>query len=431
MVRNLSVFLLLLWFVTSPAASWAAEEETRNEIDSVLAKNEITLSDLFRLAELTNPTLAAAESGVQAKAGQAQQAGLYPNPTIGFEVEEVSTNDPGDRKDKLSIVQPLILSGRRGAAVDAARAEQAAAGYEFKSARREVFRRIHVLWAEQLYFREAAGAFDELLSVANHTLEIARIRFEARAAPESQVDKALLEVYELEVAQRQLVQEQVVGAAELRALFWGVDVPFDRLVDTLDQSGFPKNENLGPGALEGHPAFQAAQRELEAAEASLREAKASRFPDIGIYLAYGRNRSIDEGFVEAGVSLPLPIFNRNQGRVAESQFQIAQAQSRGRIVNNHLVATLTAANQRYLTAADQLDATRERMLPAAQRGLSQAQEGYRVGHLPFLELIDAQRTLSTVLLRTLELQFEIVVAEANLMSLVGASPYGENEANHE
>ena len=266
--------------------------------------------------------------------GLAQQAGLYPNPTIGFEVDELYTDDPSDRKDKLSLVQPLILGGRRGAAVDAARAEQEAAGYAFAGARREIFRRIHTLCADQFYFREASAAFDDLLQVANHTLEIAQIRFEARAAPESQVTKALLEVYEMEIAQRQALQEQKAGLAELLSLFWGVEVPFDRLAGEAESGSNSPGEIPSPGAMDGHPAFLSAQLEIDAAEAVLREAKAARIPDLDIYVAYGRNRFIDEGFVEAGIALPLPVFNRNQGRVAESQSEIAQAQDRARMVSS-------------------------------------------------------------------------------------------------
>lgn len=429
MARKLLVFLPLLLFATAPAvpareaAGAGAEEETR----SILGKQEITLADLFRLAELANPTLAAARNGVQAGIGRAEQAGLYPNPTLEIGVEELSTIDADDRKEKVSFVQPLILGGRRGAAVAAARAEQETAAHAFHGVRRDLFRRVHTRWAEQLYFREANAAFSELLRVANHTLGIAQTRFDARAAPESQVTKALLEVYELEVAQQQLGQEQARGSAELSSLLGGARIPFDRLVGALDPDSISTSELLRSTALDDHPALQAAQRDIEAAEASLREAKAARIPDLGLFVAYGRYRAIDEGFVEAGLTVPLPIFNRNQGRVAETQSLAAQAQDRARIVHNDLEAALEVARQRYLIARDRLRAAVDRIVPAADRGLTQAEEGYRVGNSPFLELIDAQRTLANVRLRTLELTKDIIVAEAELMSLLGAGPYGEEE----
>ena len=433
MVRRLSVLLLLVSLATAPdtEASAAQADPAGAEVQSILAQDELTLADFFRLAKLTNPTLMAAENGVQAMAGRARQAGHYPNPTFGFEVEELSVDNSADRKDKVSLVQPLVLGGRRGAAAEVAQAELEVATAARASVEREVFRRIHTLCFEQLYFRQSQSVFDELLVVANRTLEIVQIRFDARAAPESQVTKALLEVYDLEFAQRQMQQAQVAGAAELASLFWGVEVPLHRLTGTLDGDTGLVGEALGSEVLNEHPAFQAALQNIAAADASLREARASPVQAIDFYLAYGRNRAVDEGFVEAGISLPLPLFNRNEGRIAERKHQLAQARDHERVVVSNLEFVLTAAHQRYLTARDQLQATGERILPAAERGLLQAQEGYRVGHLPILELIDAQRTLASVRLRTLELKKDVAVAEADLMSLVGGSPYAERETRDE
>ena len=427
MALKIFVFQLLLLFATASAAPAieVGSEDAGDEIRSILEKKKIMLADLFRLADLASPTLAAARSSVQVKAGRARQAGLYPNPSIELEIGELSTRDPNDRKEKVSLVQPLILSGRRGAAVTAARAEQEAAVQRYYCARTDVFRRIHILWVEQLYFREANAAFEELLRVAGLTLGVAQTRFESRAAPESQVTKALLEVYELEVGQQQLAQEQAKGSAELSSLLGGVPIPFDRLVGTLEPDSISTSELLNSAVLDEHPALQAAQWNIDAAKASLQEAKAARIPDIGLFVAYGRYRAIDEGFVEAGLTVPLPIFNRNQGRVAEAQSVVVQAQERARIERNNLKTKLEVAIQRYLTFRDQLNVAMSRIMPVAERGLSQAQEGYRVGHLPFLELIDAQRTLANIRLRTLELRKALVVVEAELMSLVRTGPYGE------
>ncbi|MDP6802420.1 MAG: TolC family protein [Gemmatimonadota bacterium] len=424
MVRKPLVFwfiLLLAWARAAPAQQGAGED-AGEEIRAIIEQQQIALVDLFRLADLTNPTLALVRGGVRAHAGRTRQAALHPNPTLEFEVEDISPDDPDDRTEKVALVQDLILSGRREAAVAAARAEEEAAAHEFDQARRDLHVQIHTLWAGQLYFREAEAAFAELLRDANHTLEIARTRFEARAAPEAQVTKALLEVYELEVARQRLVQQRAGGGAELSALFGGIRVPFDRLAGTLESADTPPDENLLTAGAEHHPAWQAARRGIAAAEASLREARAARIPDLELFVAYGRSRASDEGFVEAGMGMPLPIFDRNQGRVAETRATVAQARARARIVQGDLEVALAVARQSYLTTRDQLNASANLILPAAERGLIQAREGYRAGNLPILELVDAQRTLATVRLRTLELRKDLIVSGAELASLVRTDP---------
>lgn len=429
MVSRTPTLYALVWLLGGLlAVPGAGADQSPNDREStilaILEQSEIRLNDLFRLAELTNPTIAAAQHGVSATAGQARQAGLYPNPTFEFEIEEMSVDDPDNRADKVALGVPLVLSGRLGAASDAGKAARDGAAHELQQTRREIFRQVHASWAEQLTYRDAEAALAELLQIANRTLEIARTRFEARAAPESQVLKAMLEVYDLEVTEQQLAQERVRASATLQALLGGLVVDPERLVGSLATGSWgPATEfDDGTGIAE-HPSILAARRHVDSAEASLRAARRERIPDLGIFVAYGRHRTLDEEFVEGGIGIPLPIFDRNQGRVQETEARVQQAVEQARAVENDLAAELAVSRQRYRTARDQLTAFNERIVPAAERSIEQAQEGYAAGRLAFLEMLDAQRTLADVRRRTLELTRDLVVAETDLMSLVGAGPY--------
>ncbi len=410
-----------LILATSTVVSATAFQQ---EINSILNKPQIVLADLFRLAELGNPALEAAQATVAANAGRARQAGLYPNPTLEFEVEELATTDFAVRKEKVTLGQLLVLSGRRGDAVASARASGEAAGDDLEQVRREVYRRIHALWAGQLYFREADGALADLHGLAERTLEIAEVRFEARAAPESHVTKALLEVYELEVARQRLTQQQARAEAELLALLGGAHVPMNRVGGTLDRSAPTGEDNdLGKVDIVAPPSVNAATSRIEAARAALREARAERVPDLGVFVSYGRTRPTGVSFIEAGVSVPIPLFNRNQGRVAERTALVIEAEAQVRVIEGSFNSKLAAGRARHLAIRAELQALNERMLPAAERGLAQAQEGYRVGRLPILELIDAQRTHSSIRLRNLQLRRDLVIAKAELSSLAGTGPY--------
>ncbi len=432
--RFLFAALLLASSTTGVGAIAAATEGTpaREEIQAILARQEVTLLHLFRLAELTNPTLAAARSRVAGAAGRTRQAGLYPNPTLEFEFEDVSTEDPGERTEKVSIEFPIIWSGRRGDALDAARAGQQAASQSVLETRRELLRHVHSTWAELLFCRESEAALDPLLDVAQATLQIAQARFDARAVPESHVTRALLEVYELEVEQQRLVEKRIRAAAELTGLLGGTEIAFANLSGplTTDDAGL-SSAGATEQWLAEHPALIAAEQNVEAMAATLAEARAARLPDLHLFTGYGRSRGDDQRFVEGGLALSLPLFDRNQGRIAERRASLAQARHAVRIVESDLAARLAVARQRSIATRDQLDAYRGRIVPAAERGIAQAQDGYRAGRLPFLELIDAQRTLATVRLRNIELARDLVLAAADLMSLVGSGPYANQPDNHQ
>jgi len=423
------LWLALIWAigVVNPAGSAVASEtatiDFTEELSSSLHKQQLALAELFRLAELRNPALAAGRAEIGAGEGRERQAGLYPNPSLEFEVEELSTRDPDVRTGKVSIAQPLVLSGRRGDAVASARAERESSEFELRALRRAVLRRVHVLWAEHHYLREAEAALDSLVGMTNRTLEIARTRYDAQAAPESHVTKALLEVYDLEVTQRRLERERVSASSRLTALLGGTEVPPARLHGSLDTEGAVAVSHLSPSSMTDHPAALSAEKRIDAARSALHAAKAERLQDLGIFFSYGRSEPANEDFVEAGISIPLPLFDRNQGRIAETEALVGMAEDHARAVEAELQADLAAAASRHLTLRDELQAAEGLIAPAAERGLSQAQAAYRVGRLPFLELIDAQRTLANIRLRVLELKRDLIVTNAELLSLGGLGLY--------
>jgi cobalt-zinc-cadmium efflux system outer membrane protein len=421
--------LVLVWASLAAAGNESQESrqaEVRREIEVILARPAIGLADLFRIGELVNPDLAVARIEIQARTGRMQQAGLYPNPELSFEVEEMSVDDPSFNKQKLEISQALLIGGRRGAAVNAARTEVDRAGEYALQARRQALGRIHEWWADQIHFREMEAAFDTLLGGAERTLAIAKTRFEAKAAPEAHVTRAMLEVYDLEVVRQDFERRRVRSAAEMKVLLGGIEVPVDRLRGSLDPDA--QAFSLPPDTsaeIDDHPTLRAARLGVEVAEAMLETAKKERIPDLNLFAAYGRSRPDEGNFVEGGISLPLPIFHRNQGRVAETRSLVAMARHRERLAVHELEVALATARLNHRTAHEQLDQLAERIAPAAERALTQAQEAYRSGRLMFLELVDAQRTYNDVLLRTMELRRDLALAEADLMSLLGAGPYAD------
>ncbi len=425
--------LALLWVVGAAAAEPPgvspadAQAEARLEIQAILASPTIGLADLFRLAEMTNPNLALARREVEARAGRLRQVGLYPNPELSLAVDERSVDDPSFHKQKVELSQTLPLGGRRGAAVGAVRAEVDQANEMALGARRAALKRVHRWWADQIHYRELAAALDALTVAAEGTLHIAQMRFEAKAAPESHVTRALLEVYDLGVARLAFATERERSAATARTLFGGMDVPADRLGGGIDKGALPWDWNQADvtGDQARHPALQAARLGIEAAQARLATAQKERIPDLNLFVAYGRARPDDGNFVEGGISFDLPLFDRNQGRVAETTSRLAMAHHAEQIAVHEYDAALIAARSTHRNTQAQLIQLVENITPSAERALDQAQEGYRSGRLMFLELVDAQRTLTDVRLRTLDLRRALVWAEADLMSLLGAGPYAD------
>jgi outer membrane protein, heavy metal efflux system len=128
-------------------------------------------------------------------------------------------------------------------------------------------------------------------------------------------------------------------------------------------------------------------------QAALRVEESKRIPDVtvsgGVRLV---NDTDDTGFV-VRLSLPLALFDRNQGGVLEARHRLAGAEEERRATEVRLAAALAEAYQALLSAYRDVTVIQQEVLPAAQEAFDVATEGYRQGKFGFLDVLDAQRTL--------------------------------------
>ncbi len=389
-----------------------------------LAGDEITIDDLLQATERFNPRIAQARAAIGVAAGETWQAGLYPNPSLVFEAEEIPLSGGGltQTKTTIGVLQPIIVSGRRAAAVAGGSAEQRARSWDLQQTRRAVLGDVRHQLAEVLYLREAIRLNGGLLEVAGQTLRIAETRFEARAAPESQVIRARMEADTLELAIGRLTRDLAAAGERLNMLVGGREVSIDRLTIELASTG--PQLDLAPLEqllCERHPSLLAASERIKAAEHGVEEARAGRHPDVAAGLAYGFDGEVDEHILEAGLSIPLTVFDRNQGNILKARFELVASKEQARAQLIGLRADLATAYQRYMSAREQIPAFEQRIVGAAETSLAQIREGYTAGKLLFLDLLDAQRTHAQARVGRLNLVRELNISWARLHAILGES----------
>jgi cobalt-zinc-cadmium efflux system outer membrane protein len=158
--------------------------------------------------------------------------------------------------------------------------------------------------------------------------------------------------------------------------------------------------------------------------------RANAIPDLTLF-AGGRNlqESGDNAFV-AGLSIPLPFFDRNQGGVAAARAARSKARQASRAARNQAVASLAASYRDLSAAFVEARALREQILPAAEQSFEAASFGYREGKFGFLEVLDAQRTLFEVRGQYIEALAAYHQARVEVERLTGA-PLETDIVNHE
>lgn len=98
-------------------------------------------------------------------------------------------------------------------------------------------------------------------------------------------------------------------------------------------------------------------------------------------------------FFVFGAAIPLPLFNRNQGKILESQYRISKAENKRAAAGNKVHAALSEAYQALAAGYVESTTLKSAVLPGAQSAFDAATEGFRQGKFGYLEVLDAQRTL--------------------------------------
>jgi cobalt-zinc-cadmium efflux system outer membrane protein len=131
--------------------------------------------------------------------------------------------------------------------------------------------------------------------------------------------------------------------------------------------------------------------------------------------------------MQFGVSLPLPIIDRSRGRRQEARAETAAAGAKLAAIEQQLLRDWRTASQRLRTAAQQVTAYRERILPKANEALRLVQRGFEEGKFRFIDLLDTQRTAAEARLGYQQKLLELNIAQANIEALLTHAP-GENNA---
>lgn len=381
----------------------------------------ITLEDLLSVAEARSPALAAARSEVGVAAGKRWQASLYPNPTVFTEVEDISWREGlDDAKTTVGIAQPIILGDRRVAAMKAASAEEAARMADVDARRRALFGAVAASHARLVAIREQRRMYTELRELASRTLGAAETRFEAKAAPETDVIKPRVERYRIDAALAKLDREASSEATQLGLLIGGVSVDPARLEGSLPMSPPALDiERLNAAVRETHPQLLAADREIEAAAARLEQVKAEKVPDLDVSVAAGYRGESDDGIVQVGAGMKIPLWDDREGDALAARFDLMKVRQRRLASENELLGALAAAVGEYEASMAQLDVLRDSIVPDAQRAFDQTGEGYRAGRSTFLDLLDAQRTLTEARATLVSLASDVTAARAKVIQIVG------------
>lgn len=360
------------------------------------------------MALANNPTLAQAARGVEASQGHAVQAGLLPNPTIGYQGEEISFG-PIIRGGEhgFFVEQRIPLGGklRLSRNVFAREVRQAEALLEMQ--RYQVVNSVRNLYYEALVAARRVETRERLAQLAAEAVAVSRQLFNVGAADRPDVLESEIEARQAQLALTSARNARFQTWRRLAAMVGDPTLTPHPLVGSIEA---PVPELIRDSALETilreSPAIKAARAAIERSKLALRRARREAVPDLLLRGGPRYNRELLErgplqarpvgweGAIEVGLTIPL--FNRNQGNVAAAQADLARAQAELRRVEFALRAQFANVFGEYLTSLREAEIYRTDILPRAEEAYTLYLARFREMAAAYPQVLIARRTLFQV-----------------------------------
>jgi len=396
------------------------------------------LSDLVRKALENNPGLRAREADMAAATGRQVQAGLRPNP--GFELE-VDTDferwATADRGIAVGYSHTFERGGKRER-----RMAVADLGYQLSAAQLGDGKRNLVVRLTSLFLQVLA--VDREIVAQNHLLDLA-VEFERIVAERVRVgEDPSLTLSQASVERSRLAAELGLIRSHRRALLAEmkelIGLPSESLhkvVGEIVVQDLPQTlDQLASQALAERPDLVAARTEVERNRAELALQKAERVPNLVGFVRYSYDRLAFDasGFdasgrlvpiedsshgVSLGIDFDLPFRDRNQGNIAEALARVRSQEFRVSALEVLVHREVATAFERYRATRETLLSLDADVLGQSRKTLEALGQAYRLGEIPFSEVLVEQRRVIDFELSYNDVMKEYVSAAVELAGAAG------------
>jgi cobalt-zinc-cadmium efflux system outer membrane protein len=366
-----------------------------------------------------NPTLAQAAAAVDASRGKALQAGLYPNPTVGYRGENIGIDGSAGEFQGGFVQQTIVTAGKLRLSrakynQEACEAELLALGQQYR-----VLNGVRLRFWELLALQRMIELHRGTVANAEEALRTTREMFNTGQANRADVLLAEVALNDAKVALLAAENQYPALWQHLAALTGSPHLPPGLLAGELDQAGPPPDWDCALGRLLAEsPELQAARAHVVRDQITVRRERVEPVPDLQLQGAAGYSFETRNAVATAEVGVRLPLFNRNQGTLQEARADLARSEAEVVRVELSLRQRLADAFSRYRTALETARLYREGSVPKAAEAYEVQLDMYRNRRAPWREVVQLRRNLLDVQERYTRSLLELHKAEVEIAGLL-------------
>lgn len=386
----------------------------------------LSLADVISMAERANPRLQEASAIVQRATAAARTARAYSNPSVevfeglqyarpiptpgvpgllqhyaGYQPIEI----PTERRARQRVAQFAITGSRS--------AQQAVTLFVIANAK-------HAFYNALLRRVEIEQAQENLRLVEDLRR---RVEVEVSVGEKGKLELTRAEA-ELARAQFAVRSAQLEFANAIALLRAAIAAPADANLDPAGEIetriSLPPLRQLRELVLRTHPALAQSQADIETARATLDHERALRIPQPTAFAEF--ENQPDQRFWRAGVTVPIPLWDRRRGQIGEAKAAISQSSAVLDQRKLELISAVERAYEQYQLADQQATSLESGSLRAAESAVDAAKSAYRFGERGIVEVLDAQRVLQSVRGDLLDAQYARQSALVDLEELGAVAP---------
>lgn len=392
--------------------------------------DSLTLETALERVLQTHPALEAGRSAVSARAAALEQAGRGPNPEWGVEIEDFAGTGAlrgvDEAQTTFQLSHTLEGRGKRAGRRGVAEAEGRRAEAGLRSLRADLRAMTRLRFSETLVAQWRLALAEESALLARQLLDAVARRVKEGAASAADELRARLAASEARLELRQDSLRLASARHRLALLLGGEGLALPPLRGDAD--ALPAEPpGSGPQALDRSPQAALRAEDIRVAEARVQQQQSLAGADVS--LSAGLRHAAGPGALAwvGGVSMPLPIRNRNRGGTEEARHDLARARAEAQASRQALQAEAAALLQAMAEARAEAEALRDTLIPDAERAAQVLDEGYRRGRFGVLEVLSAKGELFRHRTRSLDAYFRYQQGLAEWERLTGAGDAPEGK----
>lgn len=394
--RLLTIASCLLGLAFEPPQSLPVPPEPPHPVPLAAPEQPpvLGLPDLERLALQHNPTLAQAALIVEASRGKAVQAGLCPNPVIGYVGDQINAQGTAGELQGGFIQQTIITGGklrlsRAKYTKEASEAEARAVAQELR-----VVNGVRCKFYELLAIQRMIELHQALLRNAEESLRTHKEMFNTGQANQAEVLLVEIEVNRACIALKAIENRYQAAWQELVSILGVPHLPHAPLQGRLEPDGPPLEWEPGLARLlQDSPELQAARLHVERDQVALAREQVQPIPNVSISASTGRNYETSNTVAGVQIGLRIPLFDRNQGTIQQARADLARSYAEVNRIELYLRQHLADVFRQYRTAVQTATMYHDCNIPKSREALEIMKQMYEKRRIGWIEVVKLERNL--------------------------------------